>query len=122
MARPENLALVRQALNGVADVIDINSAQLGDIKMAVTEACTNVILHAYKDLGPLEVDIDPNQERVDVTVRDSGTGFRPKADDTRPTRHLGMPLIGALADRVEITTGDSGRGTSVAMSFTLSKS
>ena len=47
--RPENVALVRQALGGVAASVGIHEALLADIKTAVSEACNNVVLHAYAD-------------------------------------------------------------------------
>ena len=46
-ARPEGVGVVRQALAGMADALDFEAAVLADMKMAVTEACTNVVVHAY---------------------------------------------------------------------------
>ena len=48
-ARPENVAVVRQALTGLGDAFDLDADLLGDIKTAVTEACNNVVLHAYEE-------------------------------------------------------------------------
>ena len=57
-ARPEGVAVVRQALAGMADALDFDAAVLADMKMAVSEACTNVVVHAYDDgEGLLEVDM-----------------------------------------------------------------
>ena len=46
-ARPEGVGVVRQALAGMADALDFEASVLADMKMAVTEACTNVVVHAY---------------------------------------------------------------------------
>ena len=53
-ARAENVAVVRHAFGGLADVVDVADQTLSDIKLAVTEACTNVVVHAYpgRDDGP----------------------------------------------------------------------
>ena len=68
---PENVALVRQALTGLAGSIGIDDGLLSDMKTAVSEACNNVVLHAYDDgAGPLEVYVCPGQHEVAVIVRD----------------------------------------------------
>ena len=48
-ARPEGVGVVRQALAGMADALDFDASVLADMKMAVTEACTNVVVHAYDE-------------------------------------------------------------------------
>ena len=59
-ARPENVAVVRQALTGLGDAYDLDPDLLGDVKTAVTEACNNVVLHAYEetDDGLVEIEAD----------------------------------------------------------------
>jgi len=118
-ARPDNLSVIRQALHGVAETAGIEQQLLGDIQMAVTEACTNVILHAYEDGGPLEVEIDLDPEMVTVAVRDTGIGLSSVAKPDDPTRHLGLPMITALTSRLEIGVPKDGRGTEVLMGFAL---
>ena len=62
-ARAENVAVVRHAFGGLADALDLPDQVAADIKLAVTEACTNVVLHAYtEDDGPLEVDATIGEE------------------------------------------------------------
>jgi serine/threonine-protein kinase RsbW len=54
--RPENVLVVRQALTGVAGAIGLDAVETNDLNTAVTEACNNVVMHAYGgDEGPLEV-------------------------------------------------------------------
>jgi len=47
-ARAENVAVVRHAVGGLGEVLDVDDQTLSDIKLAVTEACTNVVIHAYE--------------------------------------------------------------------------
>jgi serine/threonine-protein kinase RsbW len=120
-ARPENVALVRQVLAGIADAIHVEPALLADIKTAVTEACNNVVLHAYPDEpdGLLEVDARPSDQYVAIVVRDYGGGMQPHASGVEePAPGLGLPLIAALTDRYEIH-GGGGRGIEVRMVFML---
>jgi serine/threonine-protein kinase RsbW len=113
--RPENVALVRAVLAGVAEAIDLDAEQFDDIRTAVTEACNNVVLHAYKGKeGPLEVDIQMLvEDRVAITVRDAGIGIEPRDEESLK---LGLPVIQALAPEVELHRPDGG-GTEVRMEF-----
>ena len=119
-ARPEGVGVVRQALSGLADALDVEEAVLADMKMAVTEACTNVVVHAYDDGtddGLLEAEMHTGEDGLTIVVRDHGAGIQP-----RPTRNtpaalgLGLPLIAALSDAFELR-GSVGEGTEVRMSF-----
>ena len=65
-ARPEGVGVVRQALAGMADALDFDASVLADMKMAVTEACTNVVVHAYEaDTGMLEVEMRADRGGAD---------------------------------------------------------
>jgi anti-sigma regulatory factor (Ser/Thr protein kinase) len=119
-ARPENLGVIRQALTGLADASSINGELLGDMKMAVTEACTNVILHAYEEPGSVDVEIISVPESITIVVRDFGIGFLPRpTSPNQASRRLGLPLMAALTDRFEIGNNDRGSGTQVTMLFSL---
>jgi len=118
-ARPEGVAVVRQALAGMADALAFDAAVLADMKMAVSEACTNVVVHAYEDAdGVLEVDMRADEAGLTIRVRDHGSGIQPRADRSRdvPALGLGLPLIAALSDSFELY-GSSGQGTEVRMQF-----
>jgi serine/threonine-protein kinase RsbW len=117
-ARPEGVGVVRQALVGVADGLAIDAAVLADAKMAVTEACTNAVVHAYEDdRGRLGVDMFADDRALTVVVRDAGTGIQPRANRTGTTAlGLGLPLIAALSDAFEVR-GGPGIGTEVRMTF-----
>ena len=78
-ARPEGVGVVRQALAGMADALDFDAAVLADMKMAVTEACTNVVVHAYdEDAGMLEVEMLADEDGLTIVVRDHGAGIQPR--------------------------------------------
>jgi serine/threonine-protein kinase RsbW len=117
-ARPEGVAVVRQALAGMADALDFDAAVLADMKMAVSEACTNVVVHAYDDVeGILEVDIRAGDSELTVVVRDHGAGIQPRPSRREvPALGLGLPLIAALSDAFELR-GSAGQGTEVRMTF-----
>jgi anti-sigma regulatory factor (Ser/Thr protein kinase) len=118
-ARPEGVAVVRQALSGLADALAFDAAVLADMKMAVSEACTNVVVHAYEDAdGMLEVDMLADDVGLTIHVRDHGSGIHPQAHRTRdvPALGLGLPLIAALSDAFELH-GSAGQGTEVRMKF-----
>jgi anti-sigma regulatory factor (Ser/Thr protein kinase) len=118
-ARPENVAVVRQALTGLGDAFGIEPSVLAGMKVAVSEACTNVVQHAYRDEpvpGPLEVESRVNGEEVHIAVRDKGCGMMPRRDS--PGMGLGIPLIAALSESLQLR-GTEGGGTEVAMRFNL---
>jgi anti-sigma regulatory factor (Ser/Thr protein kinase) len=117
-ARPEGVAVVRQALAGVADALDFEPSVLADMKMAVTEACTNVVVHAYEEkTGVLEVEMLADENGLTIVVRDHGAGIQPRpARSEPPALGLGLPLIAALSDSFELR-GSAGQGTEVRMTF-----
>src|ERR1700712_367760 len=97
-ARAENVAVVRHAFGGFAEALSVDEQTLADIKLAITEACTNVVIHAYEDDedGALEVDASIDDRRLTVVIRDRGRGIVPRPDS--PGLGLGLPLIATLAE------------------------
>ena len=93
------------------------------MKMAVSEACTNVVVHAYDDVeGVLEVDMQADDRGLTIRVRDYGSGIHPHQQRARdvPALGLGLPLIAALSDSFELR-GSSGQGTEVRMTFNYAR-
>ena len=122
-ARAENVPLVRHALAGLAEAVDMEAAEIADLKTVVTEACMNAVVHAYPEEagpGPLEVEAWPNGSCIVVVVRDFGRGIRPLADVEQRSLRLGLPLIAALTDSFEVS-GEPGQGTAVTMRVPLSR-
>jgi serine/threonine-protein kinase RsbW len=118
-AEAENVAVVRHALAGMAEQMGMDEAGVADLKTVVTEACMNVVVHAYPDgAGPLLVDAEPDSEGLTVIVGDSGGGISPQADSERASLKLGLSLIAALSSSFSIS-GGLGRGTEVMMRLPL---
>ncbi|MEA2150527.1 MAG: serine/threonine-protein kinase RsbW [Solirubrobacteraceae bacterium] len=117
-ARAENVAVVRHAFGGFAEALSVDEQTLADIKLAITEACTNVVIHAYEDDedGSLEVDASIDDRRLTVVIRDEGRGIVPRPDS--PGLGLGLPLIATLAESLELGKDDDDR-TEVRMTFAL---
>ncbi len=109
-SRPENVLLVRQVLSGVAEAAHINALELNDISTAVSEACNNVVLHAYGDgSGPMEVEVRLREKELRVIVRDHGSGIQPHLDSaSEDSGGIGLPLMLALATRVAFTDLEGG--------------
>jgi anti-sigma regulatory factor (Ser/Thr protein kinase) len=118
-ARAENVALVRHAVAGLGEALGMDPISVADLKTVVTEACMNVVVHAYGGgEGPLEVEVSTADEALWVTVRDQGSGIRPQPDLEGTSLRLGLPLIAALSSSFEIR-GGLGQGTEVRMSVAL---
>jgi serine/threonine-protein kinase RsbW len=118
-AKAENVAVIRHALAGLAEEIGMDEPGLADLKTVVTEACMNVVVHAYQgEPGPLSVEATPDNEGLTVTVRDKGGGMRPQADVDQPSLRLGLSLIAALSSSFAIS-GGLDRGTEVTMRVPL---
>jgi serine/threonine-protein kinase RsbW len=120
--KAENVLLVRQALSGLAETIELDPIELNDISTAVSEACNNVVVHAYDDAeGPLEVEVFAAGEPLEVVVRDHGVGITPHERDPEETvGGIGLPVIRALSDSVVFHDLDGG-GTEVRMSFVTAR-
>jgi len=115
-ARPENVAVVRHVLGAFAEALQLPDPVIEDMRLAVTEACTNVVRHAYSDgePGPVEILIRPEGDTLQVVVSDRGRGLTPSSDTAGPG--LGLPLIAALAHSLEIEQAPS-CGSRLRMSF-----
>lgn len=115
-SRPENVGLAREVLAGLADTVALSREQYDDMRTAVTEACNNVVQHAYEDdEGPLEMELRLLGDAVEVVVRDQGVGMADGAAEAGDLE-IGLPVMLALADRLEVGHGPYG-GTEVSMRF-----
>jgi serine/threonine-protein kinase RsbW len=118
-AKSENVAVIRHALAGLAEEIGMDEPGLADLKTVVTEACMNVVVHAYGgEPGPLSVDAKPDLDGLTVVVRDEGGGIRPQADSERDSLRLGLSLIAALSSSFSIAGGLE-QGTEITMRVPL---
>lgn len=117
-ARAENVIVVRQAVAGLGEALGLRPQRVDDLKAAVTEACNNVVIHAYEDEpGPLEVSAVSGEDEVEVAISDQGRGFKPHADQSgAPSLGIGLPLIASLSDSFEIR-GGARQGTRTIVRF-----
>jgi serine/threonine-protein kinase RsbW len=116
-----NVLLVREALVGASQALDLDALAVEDILTAVTEACNNVALHAYpRGPGLLQFELRARDEVLEAVVRDHGVGIRPRLRSSRAQiAGIGIPVIQSLARRVEFRRPESGAGTEVRMEFEI---
>ena len=117
-AVPDSIAVIRQTVSGICEALGADARTVGDIKLAATEACTNVVLHAYAngDAGTIEVDAYAAEDELRLLVRDHGAGMTPAP--MAEGLGLGLPLIAALTSTLTILEPENG-GTEVSMTFSL---
>lgn len=90
------------------------------IALAVSEALSNAVLHAYvgrERPGMMAVDASVDGHLLEVTVGDEGNGMRPRADS--PGLGLGMALIVRVTDHVEVESDEVMPGVRMRMTFAL---
>jgi len=116
--RPENVLLVRQMLIGLGELVGLGRPGLNDVVTAATEACNNVVLHAYgEDEGPLEVEAHVQPRRLGLVVRDRGAGMAPDGHaDGEPSDGIGLSVIETLTASSELRLE---QGVEVHMSFEI---
>jgi serine/threonine-protein kinase RsbW len=115
-ARPENLALTRLALAGVAANAGAPREIVADLKLAVTEACTNAIQHAYggaEGAGTIVVRYSGEPGLLSIEIEDSGYGFEPDAPPETSGQNgagngMGLMIIRVLTDELEISSTGTG--------------
>jgi serine/threonine-protein kinase RsbW len=114
-AKPEYITLGRLALTGLSRLRPLEDETLADLKLALTEACSNSVRHAYADgEGLVEILFELHPDRLVIEVADDGGGFDPAAgrgDDALAEGGLGIAIIRAVADELEIGTRASGEGS-----------
>lgn len=114
-ARAENVAVVRHVMGAFGESCELSDARMADVRLAVTEACTNVVRHAYDRAGGvMDVLIQPSSAGLEVTVSDTGRGIEPSGDRSGPG--FGLPMLATLTDSLEVDR-ESGPGSRVVMRF-----
>jgi serine/threonine-protein kinase RsbW len=113
-AKAEYITLGRLALTGIARLRPLDAESLGDLKLALTEACTNSVKHAYDEEGGIVgITYELYPDRLVVEVTDEGEGFAHAGNGERPEdglgeSGLGLAIIQAVADDLEITDRQGG--------------
>jgi anti-sigma regulatory factor (Ser/Thr protein kinase) len=117
-AEPESVGRARTAVAELATSLGIREPRLADAKTIVSEACSNVIRHAYpEEAGSFELEAFSEKDELKIVVRDFGVGMRPRISESS-TLQLGLGLISMLSSHFEIC-GPSGGGTEVRIAMAL---
>jgi anti-sigma regulatory factor (Ser/Thr protein kinase) len=109
----------RHAVVAFAEQQGIRGSALHDIALAVSEACTNVVLHAYRgrdQSGTFEVTARRPGNELEIAVSDGGVGMLPHPES--PGMGVGLPLIAELTRSVEVHADDE-QGTTIVMRFLI---
>jgi serine/threonine-protein kinase RsbW len=117
-AQPEFITLSRLALAGLARVRVLSEETLADLKLAITEACSNSVRHAYAGgRGTVEIVYRLEPDRIEIEVSDDGRGFDHLGAGASPEDSdlseggLGIAIIRSIADDLEIASREDGRGS-----------
>ena len=115
-SHPENVALVRSAVTGLAEALALDPELTADLKTALSEACNNVALHAYDDgNGPMVVELEASAAGIAAAVIDQGSGIT-RISGGEDRMGMGLALISATASASEFRRPEGG-GTEVRMWF-----
>jgi serine/threonine-protein kinase RsbW len=122
-AKPEYIALCRLALTGLSRVREIGDATLAELKLALTEAVSNSVRHAYGPNGDGHVDVtyELAPHRLGIEVVDDGEGFDPNEPPPLDGEELsegglGIAIIRSIADEFEIQSSPGVRGSRLRFS------
>jgi len=118
-SRPQSLTLVRGMLSGVAEQLAMDPELLDDLKTSVSEACNNVVLHAYDgEPGPMDVQLFIGDDSICVAVQDRGVGLSSPPGEivNDGAGGLGVSVMQALARDFQLGPRDGG-GTEVSLLF-----
>jgi serine/threonine-protein kinase RsbW len=126
-ARAEYITLCRLALTGIGRLRELSDELLADLKLALTEAASNSVRHAYgthQDVGVVEISYELHSDRLVIEVTDEGEGFDPANAAGQPDQlsegGLGIAIIRAIADAVEIGAQPGGKGSRLRFEKALS--
>jgi anti-sigma regulatory factor (Ser/Thr protein kinase) len=118
-AQSRNVALVRESVADFARENGVEEPRLSEVRLAVSEAVTNAVVHAFRAVAEegtviVAVTLCPS-DWIEVRVTDDGAGMAPRDDS--PGLGLGLPLIRHLADQFDHGIPANGRGTELMMRF-----
>ena len=120
-ALPERVPHARSAITRLCEHLEIEDELAGQIRLAVTEACTNCVLHAYvEDCGTdstFALEARADADDLLVVVRDAGAGIT-AVHSARAGLGLGLRLMRQATTSMDVTSRPGG-GTRVAMRFAL---
>lgn len=113
-ATPTSVGVLRNQIAALARELGLPEEAIGDIRLAVSEAATNALVHGVRGgEGSIRVEAQMHDEELQIVISDDGVGMQPRPDS--PGLGLGLPVIATVADRLEIL--DEEPGTRVEMIF-----
>jgi anti-sigma regulatory factor (Ser/Thr protein kinase) len=113
---PPGVGSLRREVAAFAAQSGMGPEGVEDVRLAVSEAATNAVIHAYREFeGDLRVRATVEGGELLVVVCDTGLGLAPRPDS--PGLGLGMPLIASVTSRFQVVSAES--GTEVHMTFAL---
>jgi stage II sporulation protein AB (anti-sigma F factor) len=126
LSKPENIGLARLTVASFAAQLDFTLEDIEEIKVVVSEAVSNAVLHGYaQQEGIVRIEATLYPERLELVVEDQGSGIedvpqaREPAYTTSPDRMgLGFTFMESFMDRVEIQS-EPNQGTRVWMQKSL---
>jgi len=115
----DNLSLVRSFIEFHGRELKLENKEIAHISLAVDEACTNIIKHAYKDSknGKIKIKIDKKKNKLSVKLTDKGSHFDPsiipdpnveESQKMKKGGGLGMFLMKKIMDEVEYSAKGKG--------------
>lgn len=118
-AVPRSVPVLREGLTAWVRQLGVADDQVQAVRLAVSEAVTNAVMHAFIDAEPgtVEVSARPGRDVLEVSVTDDGRGMGPRPDS--PGLGMGVPMIGKLCATVDLAQGPGGAGTEVRMIFAV---
>jgi serine/threonine-protein kinase RsbW len=126
-ARPEYIILCRLALTGLARLRPLSDELVADLKLALTEATSNSVRHAYGEAeGVVEISYSLSRDRLVIEVSDDGSGFDHDGEgdvgdlENLTEGGLGIAIIRSIADEFDLTRGPNGRGSRLRFAKLLS--
>jgi serine/threonine-protein kinase RsbW/stage II sporulation protein AB (anti-sigma F factor) len=117
-ATAEQIAVLRSVVSDYAQTVGVTDGRLADVRLAVSEAATNAVIHAYRDRPPGEIRVEAalaDDGELVITVEDDGFGPLPRPDS--PGLGRGLPTIASAADGFTLSAGKAA-GARLSITFT----
>jgi anti-sigma regulatory factor (Ser/Thr protein kinase) len=117
-AEPQSVTRLRGAIEEFAADNGASDRQRAAIALAVSEAVSNAVVHAYVDReapGIVDVEAEVREHCLEVIVCDEGVGMRPRLDS--PGLGIGLGMIARLSEKLELA--ETAPGVCVRMTFAI---
>ena len=111
---PLGVRMVRHEMAAMAAGCGMDADGIADVRLAVTEAAANAVMHAYADAeGQLSVSAVARDGELAIVIGDAGAGFA--EDRVSPGLGVGLSIIATVSERLQIVSKPG--GTEVHMAF-----